>query len=85
MTVSAPARRVERHGRGGAEGAFAWFAVAVGEVQVDSVVVDGDQRGAFDGLVTGEVGECHVSNLGVLGTAGAAGIGPAAARVVLDG
>ena len=32
--------------------------------KVDPVVVDGDQRGAFDGLITGEVGESHVSNLG---------------------
>ena len=55
---------VERHGRDGAERALARFAVAVGEIQVDPVVVDGDQRGALDGLVTGEVGECHVSNLG---------------------
>ena len=54
---------IELHGRDGAEGAFAWLAVAVGEIQGDSVTVDGDQRGAFDGLVTGEVGKCHVSNL----------------------
>jgi hypothetical protein len=43
---------------------LAGFAVAIGEVQVDSVIVDGDQRGALDGLVTGEVGKYHMSNLG---------------------
>ena len=47
--------RVEHHRGGGAEGAFAWAAVAVGEIEVDLVVVDGDQGGAFDGLVTGQV------------------------------
>src|SRR6202012_3462309 len=56
---------IELHGRGGAEGAFARVAAAVGEVQVDSVAVDGDQRCALDGLVAGGVRECHVFNLGV--------------------
>ena len=83
MTVSAPAEGVERHGRDGAEGALAWFAVAIGEVQVDSVIVDGDQRGAFHGLITGEIGECHMSNLRRVDTSGGNWTG--AARVVLDG
>ena len=29
---------------------------------VDAVAVDGDQRGAFDGLVAGQIGKCHASN-----------------------
>jgi len=45
---------IELDGRGGAECAFAWPAVTVSEIKGDSVTVDGDQRGAFDGLVTGE-------------------------------
>ena len=73
---------VERDGRDGAERALARFAVTVGEVQVDSVVVDGDQCCAFDGLITGEVGECHVSNLG---DDASRGNWTAAARVVLVG
>ena len=86
--------RVEPHGGDGPEGAFAGPAVAVGEVQVDPVVVDGEQSGAFDGLVTGEVGKCHVSNLKARDDAGCAevsttglrdGNSDAAARVVLDG
>jgi hypothetical protein len=71
------------------EGSFAWFAVAVGEVQVDSVAVDGDQRCALDGLVAGEIGKCHVSNLGGESGSWAIGINGgnriAAARVVLGG
>ena len=57
--------RVELHRRGRPEGALAGVAVAVGQIQHDPVVVDGDERGALGGLVAGEVGECHVSNLGV--------------------
>ncbi len=30
---------------------LAGLAVAVGQIEIDAVVVDGDQRGAFDGLV----------------------------------
>ena len=47
--------RVEHHGGGGAESSFARTAVAVGEIEVDPVTVDGDQGGAFDGLVPGQV------------------------------
>ena len=56
-------QRLELHGRHGAEGLFAGGAVAVGQVEVDAVAVDGDQRGAFDGLVAGQIGKCHTSNL----------------------
>ena len=83
--------RIELHGGDGVEGSVAWSAVAVGEIQNDPVTVDGDQRGAFDGLVTGEIGKCHASNLS--GADAAAwwpatvrdGNRTAAARVVLDG
>ena len=53
-------QRVELDGRRGAEGALARFAVTVGQVEVDAVVVDGDERRAFDGLVAGQIGKCHV-------------------------
>ena len=46
-----------------AEGVFAGVALAVGEVEGDAVVVDGDEGGAFDGLLAGQIGECHASNL----------------------
>ncbi|HEY9304232.1 MAG TPA: hypothetical protein VIO95_08080, partial [Mycobacterium sp.] len=42
-------------------------------IQVDPIVVDGDQRSAFDGLVTSEVRKCHASNLGGDRKRGAAG------------
>jgi hypothetical protein len=51
--------RIERHGGHGPEGAFAGRAVAVGEIQLDLVVVDGHQRSALDGLVAGQVRKCH--------------------------
>ena len=56
-------QRVELDGRHRAEGALAGFAVAVGQVEVDAVAVDGDERGAFDGLVAGQIGKCHATNL----------------------
>ena len=56
-------QRVELDGRRRPERVLAGLAVAVGQVEVDAVVVDGDQRGAFDGLVASEIGECHESNL----------------------
>ncbi len=56
-------QRVELDGGHRAEGAFAGFTAAVGEVEHDAVVVDGDEGGAFDGLVAGQIGKCHASNL----------------------
>ncbi len=47
--------RSELHGGDRPEGPVARSAVAVGEIQLDPVAVDGDQHGAFGGLVTGEV------------------------------
>jgi hypothetical protein len=35
----------------------------VGDVEADLVAADGDQGGAFDSLVLGEVRKCHASNL----------------------
>ena len=70
MTVSAPAsasnstvvvdRKVRLAGRAG----------AVGQVEDDAVVVDGDERGAFGGLVASQIGKCHASNLVVRLVAG---------------
>jgi hypothetical protein len=42
---------------------FAGCAVAVGQVEVYTVAVDGDQRCAFDGLVAGEVGKGHATTV----------------------
>ena len=87
-------QRVELHGGDRAEGAVAGLAVAVGEIEGDPVAVDGDQRGAFGGLVAGEVRKCHASNLERCDDAGRlrgransprGGNRTAAARVVLDG
>src|SRR6516164_688095 len=47
--------RSELHGGDRPEDPFARPTVAVGEVEVDPIAVDGDQRGAFGGLVTGEI------------------------------
>jgi len=53
--------RLERHGGGGPE-----TVGAVGDVEGDPVAVNGDQGGAFDSLVPGEVRKGHASNLNVL-------------------
>ena len=50
---------------------FAGSAAAVGEVEDDAVVVDGDEGGAFDGLLAGQIGKCHASNLAVRPSDGA--------------
>ena len=55
--------RVELDRRHGAERLLAGRACAVGQVEVDAVAVDGDEGGAFDGLVAGQIGKCHTSNL----------------------
>ena len=54
---------IEHHGGDGAESSLAGSTVAVGDVEVDLVAVDGDQGGAFDRLVPGEVRKSHASNL----------------------
>ena len=54
---------LELDGRHGAEGLFAGRAGAVGQVEVDAVAVDGDERSSFDGLVAGQIGKYHTSNL----------------------
>ena len=56
-------QRLEFDGCEGPERLFAGRAGAVGEVEVDEVAVDGDERGSFDGLVAGQIGEYHTSNL----------------------
>ena len=56
-------QRVELDGGHRTEGVLAGLAVAVGEVEVDAVVVDGDEGGALGGLFAGEIGKCHASNL----------------------
>ena len=60
--VSAPASASNSSGRQRPEGALAGLAVAVGEVELDAVVVDGDQRCAFAGLVVSQIGKCHASS-----------------------
>ena len=55
--------RVELHCRHRAEGALAGLATAIGEVESDAVGVDGDEGSAFDGLVAGQIGKCHATNL----------------------
>ncbi len=67
--------RAELHGRGGPERLLAGRACAVGEVEVDEVAVDGDERGSFDGLVTSQIGKYHTSNLVVPLAAGRPGFG----------
>ena len=44
-------------------GLLPWFSLTVGEVDDDAVAVDGDERGAFDGLLAGQIGKCHATNL----------------------
>ncbi len=56
-------KRFELDGRHRSERVLAGLACAVRQIEFDAVVVDGDQRGAFDGLVAGEIGKCHASNL----------------------
>ena len=51
---------VERHGRRRSEGPVAGAARAVGQIEHDAVVVDGDERRALGRLVSSEVGKCHV-------------------------
>ena len=52
-------QRVELDGGHRAEGLFAGSAAGVGEIEDDAVVIDGDEGGAFDGLVAGQIGKCH--------------------------
>ena len=56
-------KRVELDGRHGAERLLAGRACAVGQVEVDAVAVDGDEGGSFNGLVAGQIGKYHTSNL----------------------
>ena len=56
-------QRVELDCRYRAERALAGFTLAVGEVEGDAVAVDGDEGSAFDGLLAGQIGKCHASNL----------------------
>ena len=52
-------QRAELDGGDGPEGLLAGGAGAVGQVEVDAVAVDGDERGSFDGLVTSQIGKYH--------------------------
>jgi len=52
-------QRVELDGRHRMIGVFARFTRAVGEVEFDVIALDGDESGAFDGLVACEIGKRH--------------------------
>ena len=52
-------KRIEGHRRRRSERALAWAAGAVGQIEDDPVVVDGDERRALGCLVASEVGKCH--------------------------